>query len=176
MIHNLNTALATTTTTTTTTTTYQHYLYSVFCQRIQIAAAYYYGIRKIVTVISLHLVVQLAKCTPYQHLDCNIFHDWYLSDALRSTKQLRLRHSILRKDTNTLALAGLELVILSLTLFHQTTHALKILVLLFWNTIFFNAIFFLNFNVFFFLSSLDNLYKTHTLCFQKKCWLMLNVG
>ena len=41
-------------------------------------------------------------CTPYQHLDCNIFLDRYLPDALRSTKQLRL--SILTKDTNTLAL------------------------------------------------------------------------
>ena len=78
-------------------------------QWIQNAAAYYYCIRKIVTVISLHLRLQLAKCTPYQHLDCNISHDRYHPDVLscRSTQQLRL--SILPKDTNTLALAGLEL-------------------------------------------------------------------
>ena len=50
----------------------QH-LYSAFCQKIQSAAAYYYGIRKIVTVILLHLGVLLAKCTPYQHLDCNMW-------------------------------------------------------------------------------------------------------
>ena len=94
-------------------------LYSAFCQRIQSAAAYYYGIRKIVTVISLHTRVLLVKCTPYQHLDCNIFYDRYLPDALRSMKQLRL--SILPKDTNMLALAGLELnglVIPSPALFH----------------------------------------------------------
>ena len=84
-------------------------MYSAFCQRIQSAAAYYYGIKKIVTVISLHLRVLLAKCTPHQHLDCNISHDRYLPDTLRSTKQLRL--SILPKDTNTLALAGLELTV-----------------------------------------------------------------
>ena len=80
----------------------QH-LYNTFCKRIQSAAVYYYGIKKIVTVISLHVRVLLAKCTPYQHLDCNISHDQYLPDALRSTKQLRL--SILPKDSNMLALA-----------------------------------------------------------------------
>ena len=79
-------------------------MYSPFCQRIQSTAAYYYGIRKIVRVILLHLRVLLAKCTPYQHLDCNISHDRYLPHAPRSTKQLRL--SILPKDTNTLALVG----------------------------------------------------------------------
>ena len=42
-------------------------LYGAFCQRIQIAAAYYYGIRKIFSVILLHLRVLLAKCTPHQH-------------------------------------------------------------------------------------------------------------
>ena len=60
------------------------YTCSTFCQRrIQSAAAYYYGIRKIVTVILLHLRVQLAKCTPYQHLhvDSNISHNRYLPDA-----------------------------------------------------------------------------------------------
>ena len=86
----------------------QH-LYSAFCQRIQSAAAYYYSIRKIVTVISLHVRVQLAKCTPYQHLDCNISHDWYLPVALRSMKQSTL--SVLPKDSNTLAQAGLELTV-----------------------------------------------------------------
>ena len=65
-------------------------MYSAFCQKIQSTAAYYYGIRKIVTVISLHLRVLLAKCTPHQHLDCNISHDRYLPDTLRSTKQFRL--------------------------------------------------------------------------------------
>ena len=98
-------------------------MYRTFCQRIQSAAAYYYGIKKIVTVISLHLRVLLAKCTPYQHLDCNISHYRYLPDALRSTKQLGL--SILPKDTNTLTLAGLGthgLVILSPALFHKTMH------------------------------------------------------
>ena len=76
---------------------------------MQSTAAYYYGIRKIVTLISLHLRVLLAKCTPHQLLDCNISHDRYLPDTLRSMKQLRL--SILPKDTNTLALAGLELTV-----------------------------------------------------------------
>ena len=54
-------------------------------------------------------MVLLAKCPPHQHLDCNISHDRYLPDALRSTKQLR--PSILPKDTDTLALAGLELTV-----------------------------------------------------------------
>ena len=53
---------------------YQH-LYGAFCQRMQSAVSYYYGIRKIVTVISLHLTVLLAKWTSYQHLDCNISHN-----------------------------------------------------------------------------------------------------
>ena len=63
-------------------------------------------IRKIVTNISLHLRVLLAKspkCTPYQPIDCNISLDRYLPDAHRSTKQ-KLRLSILSKDTNMLAL------------------------------------------------------------------------
>ena len=55
-------------------------------------------------------LVQLAKCTPYQHLDYNISHDLYLPGTLRSMKQLRL--SILPKDTNTMALARLELTTL----------------------------------------------------------------
>ena len=45
------------------------------------------------------LRVLLAKCPPYQHLDCNISHDQHRVDALRSTKQLRL--NILPKDTHT---------------------------------------------------------------------------
>ena len=57
------------------------HLYSAFCQRMQSATAYYYGIRKIVTVISLHVRVKLAEYTPYQHLDCNISHDRYLPNA-----------------------------------------------------------------------------------------------
>ena len=40
----------------------QH-LYSAFCQRIQCAAAYYYGIRKIITVISIHVRVLLLRCS-----------------------------------------------------------------------------------------------------------------
>ena len=62
-----------------------------------------------VSVILLHLRVLLAKCTLYQHLDCNISHNRYLPDALRSTKQLKL--SILPKDKNTLTLAELELTV-----------------------------------------------------------------
>ena len=68
--------------------------------------AYHYVI---VTVISLHLRVLQAKCTPYQHLVCNISHDRYLPDALMSTKQLR--RSILPKDANMLALEELELTV-----------------------------------------------------------------
>ena len=51
-------------------------------------------------------VATRPECALYQHLDCNIPHNSYLI-SLRSTKQLRL--SILPKDTNTLAVAGLEL-------------------------------------------------------------------
>ena len=59
----------------------QH-LYRTFCKRIQSTAAYYYSIRKIITVISLHLrVLLLAKCTPYQYLDYNISHNQYLPDT-----------------------------------------------------------------------------------------------
>ena len=78
-------------------------------QTSQWASYYYYGVRKIVTVILLHLRVQLAKCTSYQHLECNISHNRHLPDVLRSRKQLRL--STLPKDTNMLALAGLELTV-----------------------------------------------------------------
>ena len=59
----------------------------------------------------------LAKCAQYQQLDCNISHDWYLPDALRSTKQLRL--SILSNDTNMLAVAMLELAVYSPIAFNE---------------------------------------------------------
>ena len=50
------------------------------CLRIQSAAVYYYGIRKIVTVMSLHLRVLVAKCTPYQPFIVKTFHDqWILN-------------------------------------------------------------------------------------------------
>ena len=42
-------------------------------------------------------------------LYCNISHDQYLPDALRSTKQLK--QSILPKDTNMLTLVGFELTV-----------------------------------------------------------------
>ena len=42
-------------TTTTNNNNNNQHLYSAFRQRIQSTAAYYYGIRKIVTVISFHL-------------------------------------------------------------------------------------------------------------------------
>ena len=61
-----------------------------YAQRIESADAYYYGIKKIVTVILLHRIVLLAKCTPYQHLDCSISYYRHLPDVLRSSKQLRL--------------------------------------------------------------------------------------
>ena len=34
---------------------------------------------------------QLAKCMPHRHLDCNIFHEWYLPDTLRWTRQMRVK-------------------------------------------------------------------------------------
>ena len=81
-------------------------MYITFYQRIQ-SAAVYCDIRKIVTIILLHLGVLLIKCTLHQHSGCNISHDKYLSDAFRSTKQFKV--SILPKDTNTLTLAELGL-------------------------------------------------------------------
>ena len=75
-------------------------MYSAFCQRIQSAAAY------IITVSRnrhCHFVSLKGATgqvhTLSAHLDCNISHDRYRPDALKSTKQLRL--SILPKDTNT---------------------------------------------------------------------------
>ena len=61
-------------------------------QSIQSTAANYYHIRKIVTIISLHLggPLQLAKHTPYRYLDDNISHDWYLAGALKLMKQIRI--------------------------------------------------------------------------------------
>ena len=62
---------------------------------------HYYGVKIIVShsvhrpsmvYVSLQLGVQLIKCTPYQHLDCNITHDRYLPDALRSTKQIEIKY------------------------------------------------------------------------------------
>ena len=60
------------------------------------AAAYYYGVRKIVTVISLHLIrMLLAKCTRYQHLNCNISHDQYLPDVLMQVnKEIKTKYLI----------------------------------------------------------------------------------
>ena len=103
-------------------------MYSVFCQRIQNATAYYYSIRQIVTVILLYVRVLLTKCTPHQHLDCNISHYQNLPHTFRSTKQFRL--SILPMDKNTLAVARLELTTLVISVyesctFRYTTRALK---------------------------------------------------
>ena len=84
-------------------------LYSAFYHGKQSVAAYYFGVRKIVKVISLHLNGATGQVhTWIQHLDCNVSHERHLPDALRLTEQLRL--SILPKDTNTLALVGLELM------------------------------------------------------------------
>ena len=97
----------------------QH-LYSAFCLRIQSAAAYYYGIRKIVTVTSLHQRVQLAKCAPYQYLDCNISHDRYLPDVL-STVNKAIETKYLAQRQKHVGTSGAQthgLVIPSPALFH----------------------------------------------------------
>ena len=81
-----------------------------FARGYKVLLPIYDSIRKIVTHFAspkgatdqVHTLSALV-------LDCNISHDRYRPDTLRSAKQLRL--SILPKDTDTLALVGLELMV-----------------------------------------------------------------
>ena len=76
-------------------------------------------VRKMATVVSFHLRVQLANCIPYQHLDCNIFQGRYIPDFAQvnqaiETKYLAQGH----KHIGTSRAQTLGLVILSPALFH----------------------------------------------------------
>ena len=79
--------------------------------RIQSAAVY--TVTPLVTIISpCKNDLQLDKCTPYQHLDCNT--PTYDRSQMRSGQRSKLRLSILLRDTNTLAVGNsnsLELII-----------------------------------------------------------------
>ena len=50
-----------------------------------------------------------SECMLYQHLDCNVSHNWQFNihNVLLSMKQTEIKYR--SRDTNTLALVGLEL-------------------------------------------------------------------
>ena len=88
---------------------------AAFCQRILSI------IRKIMTVILLYLRVQLAKCTPYQHLHCNISWDQHLPDELRSTKKLGLNILPKARTQTSWHLVGSELMVEWTRVLHCST-------------------------------------------------------
>ena len=66
---------------------------ALFPRDIKRCCLYYYPVRK--SSQSFRFTkndLQLAKCTPYQHLDCNIPHNRQVPDTLWSTKQIQIKY------------------------------------------------------------------------------------